>query len=300
MSFKKYLESEWFTFFSSPALLWQTFFVLIPLTIVLCFSFFDFSGDTISLSLVHYKTICREAYLYAIINSLVFSMITTFFCVLIAYPVAYFIAFCVDKFKLLFLMLLIMPSWTNIVTQIYAWFVLLQKNGPISLLFKGLHITSDTMHLLNNKTVIIIGLVYCFIPFMILPLYLSLSSINKKLLEASADLGATNFETFYRVILPLSKNGLFNGILLVSVPAFGEYAAIEVLGGANYALWGSNIVSTYLVASNYSLGAALTIIGIMAFLLNTACCISIYSFIKFFINYKPEKNNLNSNPYGEE
>ena len=84
------------------------------------------------------------------------------------------------------------------------------------------------------------------------------------------------------------------------MPAFGEYAAIEVLGGANYALWGSNIVSTYLVASNYALGAALTIIGIMAFLLTTACCISIYSFIKFFINYKPEKNSLHSNTYGEE
>jgi spermidine/putrescine transport system permease protein len=286
MWFKKIIEAEWFTFFSSPALLWQSFFVLTPLAIVLLFSIVDLSNSSFNISLIHYQAIFSPTYIWAILNSLLFAALTTAVCIVIAYPVAYYIAFCIKRFKLLLLLLLIMPSWTNIATQVYAWFVLLQKNGLISSLLTMLHITPENIHLLNNKPAIIVGLTYCFLPFMILPLYLSLSSIKKNLIEASADLGATNFETFYRVILPLSKGGLINGILLVSVPTFGEYAVIEILGGANYALWGSNIVNTYLVASNYAQGAALTVAGISAFLFSIALCVVTYKLIKYIQNYK--------------
>ncbi|MBM3894332.1 ABC transporter permease [Candidatus Dependentiae bacterium] len=299
MSFKKIIEAEWFTFFSTPALLWQSLFVLLPLSIVLIFSLLDFSSNSITLTLAHYKAICTTTHIWAILNSLLFSALTTAACIVIAYPVAYYIAFCIKQFKLFLLLLLIMPSWTNIATQVYAWFVLLQKNGLISSLLKMLYITKDSMHLLNNKPVIIVGLTYCFLPFMILPLYLSLSSIKKNLLEASADLGATNFETFYRVILPLSKGGLINGILLVSVPTFGEYAVIEILGGANYALWGNNIVNTYLVASNYAQGAALTVAGITAFLLSILLCIITYKLIRYIKNYKPTMHVLAPEREGE-
>jgi spermidine/putrescine transport system permease protein len=291
MWIKKYIDKEWLAFFSTPAFLWQVFFVLIPLSSVLCFSFLEHTDTgTWALGLKNYTAMCSSMYLKAIGNSLFFSCITTFFCILIAYPLAYFIAFILTKNKLPILLLLIIPSWTNIITQVYGWFILLQKNGPISSLIYKLHITSQPLHLLNNKPAILLGLVYCFLPFMVLPIYLSLASIDKKLLEASADLGAGTFETFLRVIVPLSRNGLINGILLVCVPAFGEYAAIEILGGANYSLWGGNIVHKYLVSGEYSQGAALTVLGISALIATLALCIVLYRLLAFILSYKPKQH----------
>ncbi len=289
MWIKKHLEHEWFTFFATPAILWQTCFLLIPLCSLLFYSFLDKTPTGWALTLDHYKTLLHPMYIHAISSSLFFSAITTVICITIAYPIAYFIAFMMKRAQTLMLMLLLMPSWTNVITQIYAWFVLLQKNGVVSQAIAALGLTSTPIHLLNNKPVIVLGLVYCFLPFMILPIYLSLLSIQKSLLEASADLGATNLQTFWRIIIPLSRGGLLNGILLVAVPAFGEYAAVEVLGGANYALWGGNIVNTYLVAGNYAEGAALTIIGISVLVSGIACSIATYKVIRViskFASYK--------------
>lgn len=297
MQIKKYIEAEWLTFFSTPAILWQVFFVLIPLTAILGFSFLEYTEITgWGLSLTHYKAICVPMYFKAITNSLMFALITTVCCVVIAYPIAYFIAFVVKKNKLPLLLLLIVPSWTNVITQVYGWFILLQKNGPISLLLNAVSLTSEPMHLLNNKPVIIMGLIYCFLPFMVLPIYLSLTSIEKKLLEASADLGAGTLKTFWRIIVPLSRSGLINGILLVCVPAFGEYAAIEILGGSNYALWGGNIVHKYLVAADYSQGAALTVLGISALLTSLTFCIIIYKTLSLALAYSPNIKNKPVSP----
>ena len=281
MWIKKNLEREWFTVFATPAMLWQMLFLLIPLYALLCFSFLEKTPTGWIISLSHYKTILKPIYITAITSSLFFSFITTLLCVLVAYPMAYFIAFMVKRGQSFLLMLLVMPSWTNIITQIYAWFVLLQKNGVVSKTISALNITTTPVHLLNNKPVIIMGLVYCFLPFMVLPIYLSLLSIKKNLIEASADLGATDLQTFWHIIIPLSHGGLLNGILLVAVPAFGEYAAIEILGGANYALWGGNIVNSYLVAKNYSQGAALTIVGISSLISALACGVITYKLITF-------------------
>lgn len=289
MWIKKHLEREWFTIFATPALLWQSLFLLIPLSALLFFSFLEETPSGWMLSLIHYKTIFKPIYITAITSSLIFSFVTTALCIVIAYPIAYFIAFIVKKGQSFLLMLLVMPSWTNIITQIYAWFVLLQKNGVVSSAIAALHITNSPMHLLNNKPVIIMGLVYCFLPFMVLPIYLSLLSIKKNLIEASADLGATDMQTFWRIILPLSHGGLINGILLVAVPAFGEYAAIEILGGANYALWGGNIVNSYLVAKNYSEGAALTIVGISSLISSLAAGFIMYKFVTFAYTNVSEK-----------
>jgi len=280
MWIKKNLEREWFTFFATPAILWQTFFLLVPLTAFFILSFLEKTSTGWILSLKHYELLLNPMYIKVIGSSLFFSLTTTCLCIVLAYPIAYFIAFMVKKAKNILLIVLLLPSWANIITQVYAWFVLLQKNGSVSKVIAALGITSTPAHLLNNKPVIIMGLVYCYLPFMILPLYLSLLSIKKTLLEASADLGATDMQTFWRIIVPLSRNGLFNGILLVAVPAFGEYAAIEILGGGNYALWGSNIVDTFLVAGNYAQGAALTIVGIAALISLIASCLIIYHAIR--------------------
>lgn len=285
MWIKKYIDKEWFTFFSAPAILWQVFFVLIPLSSILFFSFLDHTEVAgWSLSLTHYQTVFTPMYLKAILNSLLFALVTTICCSIIAYPVAYFIAFTVKRNKLFLLLMLIIPSWTNVITQIYGWFILLQKNGPISLFLSTLHLTQGPIHLLNNKIAIIVGLVYCFLPFMVLPLYLSISSIEKRLLEASVDLGANTLTTFWRIIVPLSRSGLMNGMLLVCVPAFGEYAAIEILGGSNYALWGGNLVHKYLLSGDYSQGAALTILGISALLSAVAFCLVIYKLLAWVVS----------------
>src|SRR5439155_26465819 len=124
-----------------------------------------------------------------------------------------------------------LPSWTSLIVQIYAWFFLLEKNGFISRTLQQLGIISPSFHLLNNYFSILLGMVSCYLPFMILPLYAVLEKMDKRYLEASADLGADRYETFKRVVFPLSLPGVYAGLLLVFIPSFGEFAIPTLLGG---------------------------------------------------------------------
>ena len=267
MNFVKRLIQKEFPFlFACPALIWQIFFLYLPLAVLIFYSFTEKEKITlfITFTFSHYQAILSPLYFKVIFNSIVVATITASICLIISYPVAYFFAMKVKRFKTLFLFSLILPSWTSFIVQVYAWFFLLQKKSFLSFTLQKLGIISKTTHLLNNFFSILVGMIYCFLPFMILPIYAVLEKMNKELLEASADLGANWFETFRRVIFPLSFPGVMVGFLLVFIPSFGEFAIPDLLGGGQKAVyWGTMIVEKFLMTKDWQSGSALTAVGIL-------------------------------------
>lgn len=257
---------EIYFMFACPALLWQFVFLYIPFGILALHSVFEYSDvfGRYTLTFAYYLQIFNSLYFWIIVRSFFLASLTALICFVIAYPVAYYLALKVpQRFKIYLLFLLILPSWTSLIVQVYAWFFLLEKNGFISRTLQALGIISPTFHLLNNYFSIILGMVSCYLPFMILPVYALLEKMNKSYLEASADLGANRFETFRRIVFPLSLPGVYAGVLLVFIPSFGEYAIPTLLGGSKYVFWGSVIVDKFLRSRDWRVGAALVIIGIL-------------------------------------
>jgi spermidine/putrescine transport system permease protein len=249
-----------------PAFLWQIVFLYAPFAILALHSVLDYipARGIYTLTLTYYHQIFNSLYIQIILRSFLLATLTAVSCFIIAYPVAYYLALKVPKkFKTFLLFTLILPSWTSLIVQVYAWFFILEKNSLISRLLQWLGIISPSFHLLNNYFSILLGMVSCYLPFMILPIYAVLEKMSSCYLEVSADLGADRFETFKRVIFPLSMPGVYAGVLLVFIPAFGEYAIPILLGGSKYVFWGSVIVDKFLRSRDWRVGAALVIVGVM-------------------------------------
>lgn len=249
-----------------PALIWQIFFLFFPFIVLALYSFFEYSylGAEYKFSLVYYQEVFQSHYFKAIVNSTILAFIVMVLCFIVAYPIAFFLAIRVPKkYRTLLLFLLILPSWTSIVVQVYAWFFLLEKNGLFAQVLYKLGIISESYHLLNKYFSILVGMISTYLPFMVLPIYATLEKMDKKLLEASADLGANKFETFKRVVWPLSLPGVYAGLLLVFIPSFGEFAIPTLLGGSKFVFWGSVIVDRFLRSRDWQFGAALAILGVV-------------------------------------
>lgn len=263
---RKIFVSELSFVFSCPAILWQCVFLYVPFVLLAGYSVIDCNEATgiYSLTLAYYREIFASLYIQIILRSFLLAAVTAAICFAIAYPVAYCLALKAPKrFKTLLLFTLIFPSWTSLIVQVYAWFFLLEQNGFISSVFRFFHIISPTQHLLNNYFTIVLGMVSCYLPFMILPIYGVLEKMDRYYIESSADLGANRFETFRRIIFPMSLPGVYAGVMLVFIPSFGEFAIPTLLGGEKYIFWGSAIVDKFLRSRDWRLGAALAIVGIM-------------------------------------
>jgi len=258
------VREEYPFFFATPALLWQILFLCFPLVVIACFSFLDFSADVWwqVFTFEHYLRVLKPVYLKVIFNSFVLAIATTAITFLIAYPVAYFLAFKVKHGRMLLLFGIILPSWTNIIVQVYSWFFLLSKDGLIGRAAYFFGLVSVPTSLLNSFFSTLVGMVYCFLPFMVLPIYAVLERVDTRLFEASADLGAPWIETFKRVIFPLSLPGIYVGLMIVGIPAFGEFAIPSLMGGARNAYWGSIIVQKFLILRDWASGFALAMLGI--------------------------------------
>lgn len=265
-SLTKIFADELSFVFSAPALLWQVVFLYVPFAILMLHSVFDYDVvlQTYAFTTAYYREIFNSLYIKIIFRSFFLASLTALVCFMIAYPVAYFLAMRGSKrFKTFLLFTIILPSWTSLIVQVYAWFFLLEKNGFISHVLQSFHLISPTYHLLNNYFTIVLGMVSCYLPFMILPIYAVMEKMDKNLLEASADLGADRFETFRRVVFPLSLPGVYAGVLLVFIPSFGEFAIPILLGGSKYVFWGNVIVDKFLRSRDWRVGAALAVVGIM-------------------------------------
>jgi len=243
-----------------PAVLWQVLFLYLPLFFLIYISFvkaLDYSVFK-NLTLANYKALLDFSYLKIIARSVTLAFLNGFFCLLLAYPLAYFLALRVRKLKNLFIFLLVLPFWTNFLVQAYAWFFILDNNGILNKFLLKLGLISTPLHILNTPLAIYIVMLFCYLPFMVLPIYSSMAKIDKYLLEASSDLGATSWQTLGYVTLPLSLSGIRNGFFLVLIPSFGEFVIPVLLGGGKVMYVGSLISYFFLETKNVFLGAAFT------------------------------------------
>lgn len=254
---KKVLGRESAFAIGAPLILWQILFFYIPL---LCIVALSFSGYTFA----HFLPFLSPVYAKVIVRSLALALSNACICFAIAYPVAYFLAFKVDRFKSFFLFLLIVPFWINFLLHIYAWFFVLERHGFINTILQKMGLIVEPLHLLNSMFSVSIMMAYYYLPFMILPIYSTLEKFDRRWFEASLDLGATWSQTIRRVLLPISLPGIQSGFLLVFVPSFGEFAIPELMGGDKIMFVGS-VVSHYILGAETQIGgAAFTLLSTLA------------------------------------
>lgn len=246
-----------------PATIWLLIFFIIPLLIVLLYSFLErgtYGGVVWEFTLNNYQRITQKIYWVIFGRSLFIAFITTMICLLISYPLAFFIATRRPPWRNVLLILVIIPFWTNFLVRTYAWIVLLRTEGVLNITLQSLQLTEEPLTLLFTPYAVIIGLVYGYLPFMILPLYATIERFNFSLLEAAQDLGANDLRTFFRVIIPLTMRGIIAGCLLVFIPAFGAFITPDILGGAKTMMVGNLVQNQFLQARNWPFGSALSIL----------------------------------------
>ena len=245
--------------------------VAIPLIYVAVMSFCktdQYYNIEFSFSLDNYSKLLSPDYLTIYGQSLLIAFVTTVLSLLIGYPFAYIIARAKSKrTKKILYMLIIIPFWTNSLIRIYGWRTFLGSSGWLNKLLISLGIISEPADFLYNTGTTILGMVYCLIPFMILPLYTAIEKLDDSLLEASSDLGAKPFRTFWEVVLPLTASGIFSGCIMVFIPCLGYFFVSNILGGGNSDVIGNLIERQFKSGNNWPLGAALSIVLIIITLL---------------------------------
>lgn len=241
-----------------PASLWLFFFLVLPFIAIIVFSVGErgpAGGYQAAFTLEQFTKLGTRAAAFA--NTLVLAPVGAFTCLLVAYPVAYYLAVKVNpKHRLLLVSLIVVPFWTSLLVRTYAWMYLLGARGiPHLLEFIGI----DDVRLINTPGAVLLGIVYGYLPLMIMPIYVSLEKLDRRLLEASADLGAKPFGTFFQVTFPLSLPGVMTGVALVTILLLGEYLIPQLLGGGKVFFIGNALVDLFLQSRNWPLGSAIAV-----------------------------------------
>ena len=247
----------------SPANIYLFILMVLPLLLVVVLSFLSRGtyGEVVFIfNPSNYIRLLDPLYGKILVYSLGVGIETTVLCILIGYPLAYYIARAPARQRSLLLFLILVPFWTNFIIRIYAWIMILRAGGFLDDILQWAHITQSSLNLLYTPTAVMIGMIYEFLPFMILPLYSSLEKIEFSLLEAAADLGAPPWKVFLRVTLPLSVPGIIAGTILVFIPALGMFVIPDLMGGAKTILIGNVIRNQFLTARDWPFGAASSMI----------------------------------------
>ncbi|HAO10352.1 MAG TPA: spermidine/putrescine ABC transporter permease [Planktothrix sp. UBA8407] len=252
-----------------PATIWLIIFFIIPLIIVLVYSFLErgtYGGVTWEFTLKNYQRLANDLYLNIFWRSLGLASLTTLICLIIGYPLAFFIATSSTRWRNLLLFLVIIPFWTNFLVRTYAWIIILRSEGVINTVLQSLNLIQEPLNLLFTPFAVIVGLIYGYLPFMILPLYATIERLNFSLVEAAQDLGANQIRTFFRIILPLTLPGIIAGSILVFIPALGAFITPDILGGAKTVMVGNLIQNQFLQARDWPFGSTLSM-GLMILVL---------------------------------
>ncbi len=253
-----------------PVTIIMVLLIAVPLIYVAVMSFCsidEFYNVTYDFTLDNYVRLANADYLKIYAQSILIAFLTTIICILVGYPFSYIIARTKSKKKRILYMLVIIPFWTNSLIRIYGWRSFLGSSGWLNSLLLKLGIIAEPLDLLYKNGTTILGMVYCLIPFMILPLYTAIEKLDTSLLEASSDLGARPVSTFFEVILPLTASGIFSGSLMVFIPCLGYFFVSDILGGGNSDVIGNLIERQFQSGNNWPLGAALSIILIIVTLI---------------------------------
>lgn len=246
---------------SYPYVVWITVLIVVPMLLIVGYAFTVNGTDLLDFqfTLDNFQKFFQDTvFLEVLIRSLRVALITTVLCLLLGYPAAYIIANALGKNKFVLIMLVTLPTWINMLVRTYAWVGILQKDGLLNTVLGFFGIAP--MELMYTDTAVIIGMVYNFIPFMILQIYTALTKMDHALIEAAADLGANRVMCFLKVTFPLSLPGVISGITLVFLPAVSSFFIPKLLGGGSYMLIGNVIESQFLTVGNWSFGSAISLI----------------------------------------
>ncbi|MGH7261131.1 MAG: ABC transporter permease [Nitrospiraceae bacterium] len=260
----------------APALVWMGVFFVLPLLVVLLISFASrgtYGGVEWTFTLANYRDLADPLYLYIYARSFVLALATTGLCLCFGFPLAYYIAKAPARWQGIWLVLVLIPFWTNFLVRTYAWINVLRADGLLNAALMGMGIINEPIEVLYSDLAVLIGLVYGYLPFMVLPLYAALERLDDSLVDAARDLYASGWAVLTRVIVPLTKPGIVAGCLLVFIPSLGAYITPDLLGGARSMMIGTFIQHEYLVVRDWPLGSAASFI-LMAMVLVGAAMFS--------------------------
>lgn len=246
-----------------PGLLWLTVFLAVPCALVFVYSFFErgvYGGIDFVFTFENYRRASDPLYFTILLQSIRIAAVTTALALVIGYPAAFYIATCRPHRQKALLVLVMLPFWSNYLIRTYAWIVLLNREGLINRALRGMGVIEDSLPLLYNEFAIVVGLLYGYLPFMILALYASISRVDPELKEASTDLGASWPRTFLRILLPLTVPGIAAGSVFVFVLSVGNFITPDLLGGGKTIMVGNLIYDRFLSARDWPFGASLAFI----------------------------------------
>ncbi len=248
---------------SLPFLFWSALFIIVPIGMVFYYGLTDKTG---AFTLENIMAIATPEHSKALLQALVLSLISTVICFLLAYPLAMILSNLNVTKNSYIVMIFVLPMWMNFLLRTLAWQTLLEKTGVINsvLSFFGL----PTLNIINTPYAIVLGMVYNFLPFMVLPLYNSLVKIDRNVINAARDLGANGVQTFFKIIFPLSIPGVVSGVSMVFVPALTTFVISKILGGSKILLIGNVIEQEFTTTNNWNLGSGLSIVLMLFIILN--------------------------------
>ncbi len=252
--------------FTIPVIIYSFLLILLPLIYVLIISFFtsdNYGGMNFTFTLSNYAEIFNITYVMIFIKSSLIAILTTLICLVIAYPFAIALMDKSETTRNYIIKLVMVPFLMNSLIRTYGWIVLLRKSGIINSSLIGMGLIDSPLNLMYNNLGIIIGMVYTLLPFMILPVYSAVSKVDRSLIDAAYDLGASKLKVFTKIYLPLTVSGAFNGFLMVFMPAIGYFFIADILGGGKIMIIGNLIKNQFLTARNWPFGAAISIFLIL-------------------------------------
>lgn len=246
-----------------PHIAWGTLFIILPLFFVIYYAFTDYDGR-----FTFANVIGLGDYAQTFLLSISMSVIATVICILIGYPIAYFISkFSPSKQKIL-LFLVLIPMWINLLIRTYSMMAIMDDGGFLNGILSSLHL--GTVRIIGTKGAVIFGIVYDFLPYMVLPIYTVISRMDNSLIEAASDLGCSKIKTLFKVILPLTKSGIISGVTMVFVPSISTFYISQKLGGGTFDLIGDTIEREFSNPSTYNIGAAISLVMMVLILLSLA------------------------------
>ena len=247
-----------------PYVVWISIMVVAPMLLIMFYAFTKDGNSVLDFvfTLENFKAFFEDTiFISVLLRSLKIALITTVICVILGYPAGYFISKCSDGVKMRWVLIITFPTWINMMVRTYAWRGILQDDGLINS-FIGLF-GIGPITILNTEFAVILGMVYNFLPFMIIQIYTSLAKLDTSLLEAAADLGANRRKCFMRITLPLSVPGVLSGITLVFLPSVSSFYIPEMLGGGRYYMIGNLIENQFLTTENWNFGSAISLIMVI-------------------------------------
>jgi spermidine/putrescine transport system permease protein len=248
----------------APAWLYYLIFFMVPIGFMVAYAFAINDPDRFfvvqhGFHLDQFQRLWDPLFLRIYMDTFLMAGLGTLGCLLIGYPFAYWIARRSGRVRTLLLLLVVVPFWTSLLIRTYAWVILLSEQGPVSQLLQDLRILSSPLNILYTPRAVFIGIVYDYLPLMVFPLYVAIERMDRGLVEASRDLGASRWRTFRRITLPLTMPGIMTGCLLTFIPMLGEYVVPQILGGAKSFLIGSLVANQVVTAVDWPFGAALSL-----------------------------------------